>query len=108
MQACDPGFAMAWSWQSGLGDAHCRMAGANVMFVGRPRDGSEGREGGLGIRRGQFAGERELAEIRCHDGDGGGERAVCGAVCGEDGRSRGLIVWRAAVGGIRNSQEEGM
>lgn len=78
--------------------------GANVMFVGRPRDGSEGREGGLGIRRGQFAGEGELAEIRCHDGDGGGERAVCG----EDGRSRGLIVWRAAVGGIRNSQEEGM
>lgn len=70
LQACDPGFAMAWSWQSGLGDAHCRMAGANVLFVGRLRDGSsEGREGGLGIRRGQFAGDRELAEIRCHDGD---------------------------------------
>lgn len=43
--------------------------GANVMFVGRPRDGSEGSEGGLGIRRGQFAGDRELAEIRCHNGD---------------------------------------
>jgi len=69
VQACDPGFAMAWSWQSGLGDAHCRMAGANVIFVGRPRDRSEGRKGGVGIRRGQFAGDRELAEIWCHDGD---------------------------------------
>lgn len=28
VQACDAGFAMAWSWQSGLSDTHGRMAGS--------------------------------------------------------------------------------
>jgi hypothetical protein len=106
------GFAILGSqWpgrgQSALGEAHRRMVSANVMFVGRPPDRSDGKEGGVGIRRVNSSTTVNWPRSAVATG--------IGVPAYSRGRVQwwsahdiwrgwavpGLIVWRAAVAGIR-------